>query len=386
MFNVLIDWPGDIPIALGLLGMVAIYFSVVAIAIRIAPRPKARVAEYQPPPNVSPALAAYLMENGRAERAFAAALISLACKSFLRIHEKADGVVLERLPKPDQPLAPEEAGLLSRVLPDSQNSYSFNGADCDELCHAYAGFKGDVREIASAELASEHLWFWGPGVVVCFAALIFAGMTFPILDGFHAILGAMYALAWVTVGLRCLLAAERTWRVTIKKLFSYIPGRDVPRRPFNVNDAVPFFLTSTAFFGFVLLIYLASLQFALILNAALAILVAARYFLVVPTEEGRAVLMHLRNYSEYLSRVEADRMTRENAPGKAPVQLEQGSAYAIALRVERGWGEDFAENIVEILESDAGYNWHMWKISPTATLRDGENDVIQLNLGGRRRL
>jgi hypothetical protein len=36
--------------------------------------------------------------------------------------------------------------------------------------------------------------------------------------------------------------------------------------------------------------------------------------------------------------------------------VERYSAYAVALRVEHGWGEELVENLVELIEIDQAYH------------------------------
>ncbi|MGH9680008.1 MAG: hypothetical protein ACRD4Y_08660, partial [Candidatus Acidiferrales bacterium] len=57
----------------------------------------------------------------------------------------------------------------------------------------------------------------------------------------------------------------------------------------------------------------------------------------------------------FLARTEVDRMDSENKPGKTPVVLEPNFAYAVALGVDRGWGEQLAGSLCEILEIGGVY-------------------------------
>src|SRR5580704_2765192 len=89
------------------------YYVAVAIALHWRPIRKAEVTSYEPPPGISPAVAAYLFENGRCERAFAAALASLAVKGYLEIRQRKDWFALKRLREPDDRLSPEESTALA---------------------------------------------------------------------------------------------------------------------------------------------------------------------------------------------------------------------------------------------------------------------------------
>jgi hypothetical protein len=88
------------------LGGVFLYYLAAAVLWRWAPRQPIPTA-YEPPAGASPALAAYLFENGRCERAFAAGLAALAVEGYLEIRQRGDWFTLKRLRKPDDRLAPE---------------------------------------------------------------------------------------------------------------------------------------------------------------------------------------------------------------------------------------------------------------------------------------
>jgi len=102
-----------------------------------------------------------------------------------------------------------------------------------------------------------------------------------------------------------------------------------------------------------------------------------RHALDAPTRAGRKVLTELKNFREFLSRTDAGRLNVENEAGHTPAVLEKYIAHAVALGVEHAWGEEFVENLVELLEYDRAYRWRPGKTA----LR---NDVIELNLRPRK--
>jgi hypothetical protein len=71
-----------------------------------------------------------------------------------------------------------------------------------------------------------------------------------------------------------------------------------------------------------------------------------------PTAKGRKVLRELTGFREFLVRAESDQLARNNEVDSTPRNLELSVAYAVALDVERGWGEQFAEDLVELLQFD----------------------------------
>src|SRR5580704_16052434 len=99
------------------LAIVFAYYGLVSIALHWKQEHKAAVTVYVPPANISPALAAYLFENGRCERAFAAALVSLASKGVLEILEEGDQFALRELREIDDTYPQEEFVVFNALFP-----------------------------------------------------------------------------------------------------------------------------------------------------------------------------------------------------------------------------------------------------------------------------
>jgi hypothetical protein len=167
----------------------------------------------------------------------------------------------------------------------------------------------------------------------------------------------VFAGALILVGCTSFVAALRVWPGLLKKLSTYLPGSGSPRRPLNLNDVIPLFLTGTAVFGFIFLSVLITTKLALLLAGALAMNVFSWHLMNAPTSAGRKALAELAAYREFLRRADADRLNRENQPGQTPQALELDSAYAVALKVAGGWGEEFAATILDLVQVDEAYNF-----------------------------
>jgi hypothetical protein len=132
--------------------------------------------------------------------------------------------------------------------------------------------------------------------------------------------------------------------------------------------------------GFALLAFLTSTHFALFLAALVTLNSMFRHPLDAPTRAGRKVLAELEGFCEFLSRADADRLNRENQPGHTPQTLEKYSAYVVALEVQHAWGEEFTENLLELLEIHKAYSG---RLKPPAE-RAERNEIIQLKIGSRK--
>jgi hypothetical protein len=373
----------DVPAYLYTMAWVAllamsVFYIAVGIALRWRPNRSIQVTRYEPPDGISPAVAAFLVESGRCERSFAAALVSLAAKEYLKILQKGDTVTLEKLREPDSRLPLEESGIFSFIFTNGVDTYSFNAADSFRLLGCYREFRSAIHNIVNREWMTTHIVTWLVGL--CYSLTVLEPVVFamPSLGNGMSLASLGFAGILILVGSTCFMAALRVWPALLRKLSTFLPGSRRARRPLNMNDAIPVFLTVTALFGFVLLSVLTSTKLAGLLAAALAINVISWHLMNAPTRGGRKALTELAAFREFLGRTDADRLDRQNEPGKTPRTLELHSAYAVALGVESGWGEEFAATILELVQVDEAY-------SPPISLPEPDDSPETLSLFDRKK-
>jgi hypothetical protein len=357
------------------------YYAAMSIVFRWNSHRNIGVTKYEPPERISPGVAAYLIEGGRSERAFAAALISLAIKGYLEIQQEKDWVLLEKLKEPNGTLPPEEAGILASLFsPGRAPTYKFSGRDFGRVWYAYKEFDELLKETAHPELLSAHAGVWWWGIAASYVIMAVAVSGLPIFEKGTQWASIAYLSVWIVVGCSCLVAALRVWPVTIRKLGSFLPGNSRPRRPLDMNDAIPFILIGPMFLGFSFLAYLSSLKFVVLVVTLIVMTSVFQHLLEAPTDAGRKVIAELNNFREFLACADADRDNRENERGHTPAVLEKYSAYAVALDVEHAWGEEFAENLLELLQLNQSYSRH-W---PRRPLADHDRGIIELKIGHRK--
>jgi len=71
------------------------------------------------------------------------------------------------------------------------------------------------------------------------------------------------------------------------------------------------------------------------------------------TPAGRRVFAQLSDYRKFLSEVDADVISRLHVSGHVPAQLRPEDAFAVALHLDLGWGEQFVMSITEVVERAA---------------------------------
>jgi len=356
-----------------------VYFSIVAIALHWTPASKVDVTRYEPPPNVSPALAAFLIENGRCERAFAAALISLAAKGFLKIHEEGERFALKKLRDADASLPAEESCILESLFPYSRDTYQFKVTDAELLTRTLHEIEGVITDIAEPDLISRHWGLWYAGAVFSMLIIMFVIGSLPVHVKGAQLPGIVYLCAMGLLCGSCFIAALRVWPATFRKLISRLPGVTRPARPFNISDTVPLILSTSALVGFGLLASSTSNQVALLVSAVLFLDVVFHQICEAPTIAGRKVLEELKGFRAFVGRADADRLNRENRPGSTPEALEANTGYAVALNVERGWGEEFTTNLLQLFEIDSVYSFPTPSVHAPASLWS-DDGPIQLNI------
>jgi hypothetical protein len=101
-----------------------------------------------------------------------------------------------------------------------------------------------------------------------------------------------------------------------------------------------------------LLAALTTLRYAAFVLACALLASTFNNLLKAPTAKGRKLLRELTGFREFLTRAESDRLARKNEADSTPGSLELNVAYAVALDVERGWGEQFAEDLIKMLRFD----------------------------------
>jgi hypothetical protein len=365
--------------------LVFAYYLLATIAFRWRWRTAVTVTKYEPPQGISPAIAAFLWERGRCERAFAAAFVSAAAKGAVKIQQKEDAFLLYRMREADASLSTDESCILNSIFLGSLDEYSFNAFEYGLLDDAFDEFRKIIKQTVKPALVSAHFVVWLAGVVFSAAILVRAFAALPLQTNGLSLL-SIYPLVWIAVGGSCFVAALHAWAATLRRLSSFIPGVKGRRRPLSASDALPVFLSAAALLGFGFLGSFTSPEFASLTAAVLLVCVIFRHALESPTTAGYRVLAELKGFREFLSRAEADQLNRVNRPGTSPEVLTRFTAYGVALDVERGWGEGLAENLLQLLQFDEAYHRYPLPDVHMPAIQAGEEveHFIQLGLSPKK--
>lgn len=328
------------PVVLALLFVLA-YFIIAKLWLSASEPPVVIVPRYDPPVGASPAVAAWLLSPGDLPRSIASAIVSMASKGFLRIEQNGDLYSIIRLETAPSISQEPEEDVLARKLLDDEESFDFVEVT-PELKSAVQTFRWALH---NTEYFSDHIAISVPAWIVSAAAVFWMLL--------HARLsrGSMRLLEYDLLGtFVCFIITLRTAGGPLEKIATLSPSSTAPRRPWTGADTLPLTFLAACFVGIAVL--------ALATDALTAVLIAA--FMLVngvflhalqgTTTSGIKMAAQLKEYRQFLSTVEADPISRTDPADQVPATFTQKGAYALAFRLDRGWGEQFVMAIADLIE------------------------------------
>ena len=308
-----VDLPNNgLPAVLGLLGLGLLLTYYYLIWSRVGRDPPGRIAipEYESPKGQSPASMRYLMRMSYDDECFAAAVLSLAVKGHLVIHQESGVLGLGKT----FTLVKEHAAGSKALSADEQQLLIslFAGGDTLVLKNS------NHRRVSEAQ--SNHR----------------QSIKERYTSGFFDINGRWH---FVGIVLSLLLAAPAV----------LLPGRSEvwPEWHFTTPGG---WLT------------LATVLAMLVANGVFGVLLRA------PTVAGRAIMDHIRGFKMYLEVAEGEELKKMKGPPPpmTPHLFESCLPAALALDVEQRWAERFAD----VLNVQAPNYAPAWYAGPGWDIRD----------------
>ena len=107
----------NIPSIIGLIGvvMLLLYYSLIWLRVGKDPQKGTIIPLFEPPSNISPAAARYLLEMGYDDKVFTSAIINLAVKGLIKIEEHDDEYSLVKMENGNGKLFKDEGKLFSKL-------------------------------------------------------------------------------------------------------------------------------------------------------------------------------------------------------------------------------------------------------------------------------
>ena len=338
----------------GLLGLmvVLLYYAGAWLVAGRNPAGGEIIPSSEPPRGFSPAALRYVWRASFDQKMLVVGLVDMAVKKNIAILEDLSGAfILGRL-KPD----PEPAGALtvSRDGPPPEITADeklviktlFAAGDTIRLKPAHRAMVGRSLEALHYHLRSslEKVYFMSnvrylvPGLLISLATVVRCGFAIQGAIRIPVLFIATGLLPW---SLGCLILGR----------LAVAAGRNAFSEPYHAPTArkqamvisaicVAFCLGEVAGLG--IMAWAASTEVVVLLLLLVAINYLAHILLKAPTRSGRALLEQIEGFRTFLTTMGQDRRDARTSPNRTPAWFERFLPYAMALNVEKVWGEKFA--------------------------------------------
>jgi hypothetical protein len=350
----------------GLVGLVVvlIYYFLAWVWAGRAPKSTENLARSAPPRELSPAAVGFFWRAGFDQKAVVAALVDLAVRKRLAILEDATGAFILGPPPADttpglpgaadsplRPISPDEKLVLARLFATDSTI---------RLEPAYRARLGGVIEALHRHLRSkaQRLDFITtgryllPGLVLSAATVIRSGLSIQGALGPVVLGTAIVLLPW---GLGCMAWGS----------LSVAAGKNALSEPYHARAARQYALVTGAIFvglvlveiaGFALLAWAASAAVLGLLVLLLGINCLFHLLLRSPRRAGRALADQMEDFRSFLATVGQERPGTRPSGANAAALFERLLPYAMAMNVEKVWGEKFAAALAQAgQKGTAGY-------------------------------
>lgn len=294
---------------------------------------------YEPPDKFSPASMRFIMNMGFDNKVFSAAIINMAVKGFLTIHEENADYTLVKTGADDSALSREEkvaatklfASSAKRVKVGAVNRVAFNGARVE----LQRSLQNSLEKIYF--LTNKKYFIIG----LCISFLIMIGSS--VLGKNDGLSVAAFMSFWLTgwtFGVVLIL-------MQVVSLWKNVASGGTHSRILFVRAvfvslfAIPFVVAEI---GGIVVFALATSVFVIMIMAIMIFINILFYRLMkAPTIAGRKILDKIEGFKMYLSTAEKDRLNLLNPPDRTPELFEKYLPYAFALDVEQEWSEQFSD-------------------------------------------
>ena len=327
-------------LALAGLLLLAGYYGIVWKTVGKDPEAGTIMVLYYPPAKLSPAVMRYISRMGYDNKAFSAALIDLAVKGLITIHDDDGEYTVRKKAGAETDLSPEESKLYRRLFNAGQE------LKLEQKNHR--DIRAALKEVEEyLKLKCERIFFvtnrkyFIVGLFLTAVFLLVSGISSAISKGGLPVF--VFMCVWLTgwsVGVIMLLKqAFSSWKMVISSR-GWNRLRNIGGAIIITCFALPFL--GGEGFGMYLMATSTSFVMPLFLLSAMAVNYLFFHLLKAPTLAGRKLLDEIEGFKRFLAATEQDRLNTLNPADRTPQLFEKYLPYALALDVEQRWAEQFS--------------------------------------------
>jgi len=330
--------------AAGFLILVGYYITVWARVGR-DPESGAIIPRFEPPKGFSPAAARFVMRMGFDDKAFTAAVVSLAVKKYLVIEQQdKNDFVLTRTTMTDQGTLSRGEKKVTAALFAYRDSLALKQINHQKIGAAVNALEKSLQDEFEALHFKRNGIYLVPGVLITLGIVL--SLIFGAQDKEVAGFMALWLSIWTGACYILVYRAVNLWKTAASGFLA--KGGALSATFF----ALPF--TAGWFLGVFVLSTAISWTGMTALLSILALNILFYHLLRAPTVQGRRIMDQLEGLKLYLSVAEKDRLNLLNPPEKTPELFERFLPWALALDVEQQWSEQFS-TVLEQAKRDGSY-------------------------------
>lgn len=345
-------------IALGGLLLLLLYYIISWFRVGKDPEKGTIYPLFEPPKDISPEAARYILKMGYSDRVFAAAIISMAVKGYLTIKEEDGEYTLAKNSASDSILSRGELAVAQRLF-QSKKVVQLTSSNHVTIGGAVKALKKNLKADFEEKYFILNSNYLVPGAIISILTLIATIFWMP--EKIGAIFITIWLAGWSVGTIALVIKVLNAWQSTLAhkgaKRGLYLIGT-----LFFSLFSLPFVIGEIA--GLVFFSFIYSSYTALIFIFIIIVNFLFYHLLKAPTIFGREIMDKIEGFKLYLVVAEEDRLNFLHAPEKTPELFEKYLPYALALGVENAWSEKFTEVLSKSTQSQtyspgwySGTNW-----------------------------
>ncbi len=317
------------------------------------------IPRFEVPQNLSPAQLGFYHEKGMQSEFFTVALVSLAVKGYLKITEETTKTLfifkdttytIEKTKEEGiNNLPDEEAALMNGLFSGGKETITANGKYESRFSTAKTKFNASFSDETKAiKTGHNRKFLWVPVLLI---------LAFWVVISFYNFASVFLSAMWIS-GLLFIPVFFGLGIYGISAIFK------LKWRFGVIYVAILVFLTAICA-GIVLLDFTDfsfNTKVVILFSFMVMLLFVAYVYLIKrPTEQSLVLQAEIEGFKMYMKAAEEKQLQMFNAPSKTPELFEKLLPYAMALGVDKIWGEKFKDILQRssVDGSKAGYH-PMW--------------------------
>lgn len=322
----------------GGVGLIAIliYYILAWSAVGKDPKKGTIIPQYHPPDNLSPAAMRYITRMGYDNKAFAASVLNMAVKRYLKIDKTGSKYTLIRDTAPESVLTPEETGIAVEIL--TSNSIEMDDSNYKKIGSAIRNVSRYLGEHYQKGYFATNTGYFAFGLALSIIILIISFMIAPTADSAVSGILIFVVSIWSIILYAMITQIKKSWKANEGVAGAMSVGC-------SIAFVIPFFVGELVWLG---LLFMAGSLSTGIVTALFAVVNFIFYGLLkAPTVKGRELLDRIEGFKLYMSVAEKDQLSMISSQNLTPELFERFLPYALALDVEQQWAERFSDVLAQ---------------------------------------